>query len=55
MVEHVVETAADDAARPIPSVPNTRTVTVGQPGTDKNMPTIAVNTINMTTRGFVSS
>ena len=50
-----LKTAAEDDARPMPSVPNSNATGSGQPGTARNMPTIAVNTINMTTRGLVSS
>ncbi len=47
-------TAPQDAAMPMPSVPNNSAITPGQLGTAMNMPTIAVNTISMTTFGLVS-
>ncbi len=48
-------TAAEEAARPMPSEPMTNGTAPGQPGTARTMPTIAVNTISMTTFGLVSS
>jgi hypothetical protein len=36
-------------------VPNSIAEALGQPGTARNMPTTAVKTISMTTRGFVNS
>jgi hypothetical protein len=47
--------AADAACRAMPSVPQNRADSGGSPGTARNMPTIAVNTISMTTRGLHSS
>ncbi len=38
----------------MPSVPQNRPPAGGSPGTARNMPTMAVNTISATTRGLVS-
>jgi hypothetical protein len=47
--------AALEAARPMPAVPNTSACHGGRPGTARNMPTTAVNTISATTFGLPSS
>ena len=48
--------ALDAAASQMPSKPSTRVaVSGGRPGTARNMPTSAVNTISATTRGLVRS
>jgi len=46
--------AAEAAARPMPSVPQTIAISGGSPGAPRNMPTTAVNTISETTLGLVS-
>jgi hypothetical protein len=49
-------TAALAAARPTPRLPNTSASSGGgNPGTASSVPTMDVNTMSMTTRGFVSS
>src|SRR4029078_1940577 len=45
--------AADAAASQMPTVPNTSGCSGTMPGTARNMPMIAVNTISATTRGLV--
>ena len=47
--------AADPEASPIPRVAARTIDSSGMPGTASSIPTIAVNTISITTRGFVSS
>ena len=47
--------AALEAARPMPIVPHASAENGGRPGTARNMPTTAVNTISATTRGLPSS
>ena len=47
--------AAEAAASQMPTKPATDWRSGGQPGTARNMPMIAVNTISATTRGLVSS
>jgi hypothetical protein len=47
--------AAEAAANPMPSVPQTTAMSGGRPGAPRNMPTTAVNTISETTLGLVSS
>ena len=47
--------AAEAAASQMPSNPKTASRNGGKPGTARNIPTNAVNTINATTRGLVSS
>jgi hypothetical protein len=47
--------AADEAASAMPIVPQTRAAGGGNPGTARNMPTIAVNMMSETTLGFVSA
>src|SRR2546421_7451017 len=47
-------TAAAAATRAMPSVPNSIGFNGGKPGTARNMPITAVNTISDTTRGLVS-
>src|SRR5215813_298718 len=46
--------AAAPAASAMPIVPNSTALSGGQPGVARNMPMTAVNTISVTTRGFVS-
>ena len=48
-------TAALAAARPTPRLPKINASSGGQPGTASSVPTMDVNTMSMTTRGFVSS
>ena len=47
--------AALEAASPMPIVPKTSAPSGGRPGTARNMPTTAVNTISDTTFGLPSS
>ena len=47
--------AAAPATRPMPSVPNTTAPIGGRPGTARNIPMTAVNTISATTRGLASA
>ena len=47
--------AADPAASAMPAVPASSADSGGQPGTARNMPTTAVNTISATTLGLHSS
>ena len=54
-VAEVEVAAADAACRAIPSVPQPSAASGGKAGTARNMPTTAVKTINMTTRGLHSS
>ncbi len=47
--------AALAASRAMPMLPNTKRSSGGNPVTERNMPTMAVNMISMTTRGLHSS
>ena len=47
--------AAAPATSAMPIVPNTTAPAGGMPGTARNMPMTAVNTISDTTRGFASA
>jgi hypothetical protein len=47
--------AAEEAASAIPIVPQASAAAGGNPGTARNMPTIAVNMISETTFGLVSA
>jgi len=47
--------AALEAASPMPIVPKASASSGGSPGTARNMPTTAVNTISATTFGLPSS
>jgi hypothetical protein len=47
--------AAAEDKKPMPIMDGTKTCQGITPGTDKHMPTKAVNTNNATTRGFVIS